>query len=157
MVSGSPETRFFVLNYKFGKLKLKTEQKMNLGRLWKPFRGTGSRFFTTTSAANVEKCDVFVIGAGIAGTSVSYELCNQSINKSKIPKIILCEQEHEPGYHTTGRAAGIFSENYGTQAVKCLSFVSREWLECPPIECQTADFDSNPILTRMYVMVPIYI
>ncbi|ETO17240.1 FAD dependent oxidoreductase [Reticulomyxa filosa] len=56
--------------------------------------------------------DVVVICAGIAGASMSYNLALQGLS------VYCLEQEERPGYHSTGRAAGLFSENYGTPAVQ---------------------------------------
>merc|ERR1712129_274856 len=33
------------------------------------------------------------------------------------------------GYHSTGRAAGLFAEDYGTAPVKLLTIASRQWFE----------------------------
>ena len=43
-----------------------------------------------------------VIGAGIAGASAAYEL-------AKVAPVTILERETQPGYHTTGRSAAVFS------------------------------------------------
>ncbi len=59
----------------------------------------------------MEYCDVIVIGAGIAGTSAAYELAKKC-------RVIVLERESQPGYHTTGRSAAIYSQNYGNRAIR---------------------------------------
>ena len=80
----------------------------------------------------------------ITGASVAFELTNID---PKL-KIKVFEKEYMPGYHSTGRAAGLFSENYGTKAVKILSLVSRYWLENPHIDC--IGMDHKPLLTPRF-------
>ena len=71
------------------------------------------------------KCDFLVIGGGIAGASAAYELAARG-------SVILAERESAPGYHTTGRSAAMFLENYGAPTVLGLASASREFLETPP-------------------------
>lgn len=79
--------------------------------------------------------DVAVIGAGIAGASAAYEL-------ARTHRVLLLEREDQPGYHTTGRSAALFTENYGNAAIRALTVATRAFLEQPP-----AAFASTPILT----------
>jgi D-arginine dehydrogenase len=46
--------------------------------------------------------DIVIVGAGIAGASVAAAL-GDGIN------VALVEQEQQPGYHSTGRSAAIYS------------------------------------------------
>ena len=84
----------------------------------------------------VIKADGVVIGGGIGGSSISYELSKNNLN------IICIDKEHIFGYHSTGRAAGLFSENYGSNVTKILSIISKEWFNNPPNDCITSDQDS---------------
>ncbi|MEN9986400.1 MAG: hypothetical protein RI925_1902 [Pseudomonadota bacterium] len=72
----------------------------------------------------VKTCDFLVVGSGIAGASVAYEL-------AKDAKVILLEQEAQPGYHATGRSAAIFLETYGSPTVRALTCASRSFYEHP--------------------------
>ena len=62
--------------------------------------------------------DVLVVGAGIAGAGVAAELAGAL-------GVVLLEQENRPGYHSTGRSAALFFQNYGNAAIRALSRASR--------------------------------
>lgn len=72
-----------------------------------------------------EAADFLVIGAGIAGASVGYFLAPHG-------RVLVLERESQPGYHTTGRSAALFIENYGTPQVRALTCASRAFFEHPP-------------------------
>ncbi|MCO5057761.1 MAG: FAD-binding oxidoreductase [Rhizobiaceae bacterium] len=72
-----------------------------------------------------ERFDIAVIGAGIAGASVASEL-------SARHKVVLIEREAQPGYHTTGRSAALFSETYGPAPIRALSRASAAFFRSPP-------------------------
>jgi D-arginine dehydrogenase len=69
--------------------------------------------------------DFAVIGAGIAGASVAYELQSRG-------QTLLLEREPLPGHHTTGRSAAFSIESYGNQVIRLLTRASRAFLEDPP-------------------------
>lgn len=69
--------------------------------------------------------DVIVIGGGIAGLSVAYEL-------SHAVRVSVLEMESTLAYHTTGRSAATFLETYGGEQVRALTTASRAFLEQPP-------------------------
>lgn len=70
-------------------------------------------------------CDFLVIGGGIAGAGAAYELAGQG-------SVVLLERETTPGYHTTGRSAAMYLENYGEPLVRALASCSRGFLADPP-------------------------
>ena len=76
-----------------------------------------------------------VIGAGIAGASAAYELASDS-------RVIVLERESQPGYHTTGRSAALYTETYGNRAIRALTSGSRAFFEAPP-----AGFSDHPLLS----------
>jgi D-arginine dehydrogenase len=78
--------------------------------------------------------DICVIGAGIAGASVAAELADKA-------KVLLLERESQPGYHTTGRSAALFSTTYGPRVIRALSRASANFYDDPP-----QGFD-RPLLT----------
>src|SRR3546814_3535247 len=59
----------------------------------------------------IEKVDVIVIGAGIAGVGIAAQLGSGL-------RVVVLEQEAQPGYHTTGRSAAVFAECYGGSTVR---------------------------------------
>jgi D-arginine dehydrogenase len=69
--------------------------------------------------------DFAVIGAGIAGASVAYELQTRG-------RVVLLERERLPGLHTTGRSAAFLVESYGSRVVGALTRGGRRFLEDPP-------------------------
>ena len=78
--------------------------------------------------------DVVVIGAGIAGASIAYELAAHR-------RVILLERETHPGYHTTGRSAAMYAPSYGNPVVRALTRASRAFYDAPP-----AGFTDVPLL-----------
>ena len=73
----------------------------------------------------MHKADFLVVGAGIAGASAAAELATQG-------SVLLIEAEDQPGYHSTGRSAAMFTETYGPPAIRALTAASREFLAAPP-------------------------
>jgi D-arginine dehydrogenase len=69
--------------------------------------------------------DVAIVGAGIAGASAAYFLAPHA-------RVVVLEREAQPGYHSTGRSAALFSETYGNAAVRALSRASRAFFDAPP-------------------------
>lgn len=69
--------------------------------------------------------DFIVVGAGIAGASIAAHLAQRG-------RVLLLEGEEQPGYHTTGRSAALFSTIYGNAPVRALSRASRDFLFQPP-------------------------
>lgn len=79
------------------------------------------------------RADHIVIGAGIAGSSVAFELAQHGT-------VLLIERESQPGYHSTGRSGALFAATYGNFAVRSLTRASRAFFECPPL-----DFAEGPL------------
>ncbi len=63
--------------------------------------------------------DIIVIGGGIAGLSAAARL-------SANAQVTVLEMESATGYHTSGRSAALFEENYGAPSVQVLSRASVE-------------------------------
>ncbi len=79
--------------------------------------------------------DFVVIGAGMAGASAAYFLAAEG-------SVLLLEMEAQPGYHTTGRSAALYSEAYGNAPIRALTSGGRAFLMEPP-----DGFTDTPILT----------
>ena len=84
--------------------------------------------------------DLAIIGAGIAGASLAWQLAAER-------SVLLLERETQPGYHATGRSAAMFMESYGPPAVRALTRASRAFYETPP-----DGFASAPLLAPRGVL-----
>jgi len=71
--------------------------------------------------------DYVIIGAGMAGASIAYEL------SIKGKSVLMLEMEEQPGYHATGRSAALFFESYGNDVVRTLTKFSKDFFQSPPI------------------------
>ncbi|MDR6215502.1 FAD-dependent oxidoreductase [Paracidovorax wautersii] len=83
----------------------------------------------------MQTTDFAIIGAGIAGASIGWQLASAG-------SVLLLERESQPGYHTTGRSAALFMETYGTPNIQALTRASRAFYDAPP-----AEFGGDPLLS----------
>jgi D-arginine dehydrogenase len=83
----------------------------------------------------VERCDVVVVGAGMAGASAAWALAERH-------DVVLVEQEGSTGYHATGRSASVLSETVGVPLACALAAASRAFLASPP-----PGFVDHPLLS----------
>jgi D-arginine dehydrogenase len=67
--------------------------------------------------ANSDDVRVAVIGGGMAGVSIGYELADKT-------SVVVLEQERELAYHTTGRSAAMYLRSYGNAPVRALTAAS---------------------------------
>ena len=85
--------------------------------------------------------DIVVIGAGIAGATAAAHL-------SPHRRVALIEAEQSAGYHTTGRSAALWIQNYGPDDVRELSRLSRVFFENPP-----RGFAAVPLMRQRTVLL----
>src|ERR1700759_2241001 len=85
--------------------------------------------------------DIAVIGAGMAGSTAAAFL-------SADRRVALIEAEEVPGYHTTGRSAAIWVQNYGPPDVRTLTRLSRPFYESPP-----TGFSDTVLIRRRAVLL----
>lgn len=85
--------------------------------------------------------DFAVVGAGIAGASVAWQLARAGAS------VVVLEREAQPGYHSTGRSAAMFMESYGTEHTRALTRASRAFFLKPP-----TGFSEYPILSPRGVL-----
>jgi D-arginine dehydrogenase len=86
------------------------------------------------SADVTNTADVLVVGGGIAGAGAAYEM-------AAFASVIVLEREAQCGYHSTGRSAASYTENYGGAVIRRLAMASRAFLQDPP-----AGFCDHPLL-----------
>lgn len=72
-----------------------------------------------------QEFDIAVIGAGMAGATAAAFLSAEK-------RVVLIEAEDVAGYHTTGRSAAIWVQNYGPPDVREFTRLSRAFFENPP-------------------------
>jgi D-arginine dehydrogenase len=83
----------------------------------------------------MEQADILIIGGGIAGAAAGFALAPQR-------RVVLLERESQPGYHSTGRSAALFTEAYGNATIRALTRASRTFFIDPPV-----GFTAHPLLT----------
>lgn len=89
----------------------------------------------------MERVDVLVVGGGMAGASAAYEL-------AATRSVVVLERETQPGYHTTGRSAALYTQTYGPPVVRALTVASWDFYTRPP-----AGFAEAPLLTPRGVLL----
>jgi D-arginine dehydrogenase len=80
--------------------------------------------------------EIAVIGAGIAGTGIAADLARDF-------RVVVIEQEERPGYHSTGRSAALFIQNYGNAVIRALNRAS-----APLFFGANRDLFPHPLLTK---------
>lgn len=89
----------------------------------------------------IPEYEFVVIGAGMAGSSVAANLAAHA-------SVRLLEMEDQPGYHSTGRSAAIFSEAYGNGLVRAITRAGRAFFYSPP-----PDFTSIALVKPRQVLI----
>ncbi len=87
--------------------------------------------------------DAIIIGCGIAGASLAYFLAERGMTD-----ILILEREEQPGYHATGRAAGVLVELDFVPSILELKILGGKFLRHPP-----ADFSEYPILRQSGILI----
>ena len=90
--------------------------------------------------ADTHRYDAIVIGAGIAGATAAAHLCADR-------SVALLEAEDAAGYHSTGRSAALWLQNYGPPDVRALTGAGRAFFESPPL-----GFADTPLMSPRKVV-----
>ncbi|XHS78268.1 NAD(P)/FAD-dependent oxidoreductase [Burkholderiaceae bacterium UC74_6] len=77
-----------------------------------------------TDKTTCRTVDCLVIGAGMAGASAAAAL-------SAHGEVVILETESQPGYHSTGRSAALYSALYGNAVVRALTRASLAYFQAP--------------------------
>jgi D-arginine dehydrogenase len=85
--------------------------------------------------------DIVIVGGGIAGASLGYRLAGRG------RRVVILEAEDQPGYHSTGRSAALYTTTYGNAIIRALTIVSGRFLLAPP-----AGFAETPLLSPRQVL-----
>lgn len=87
--------------------------------------------------------DAVIIGGGIAGASVAYFLTEKGMRD-----ILILEKEEQPGYHSTGRAAGVLVEFDLIPSMVDLKILGGKFLRNPP-----QGFSEYPLLRESGILI----
>ncbi len=87
--------------------------------------------------------EIIIIGGGIAGASLAYFLSQRGSKN-----VLVLEKEEQPGYHATGRAAGVLAELDFISSTRKLKLLSANFLRRPPL-----GFSEHPILQPSGILV----
>lgn len=71
------------------------------------------------------RADILIIGAGIAGASLAWQLRGSG-------RVVLLEAEDTPAHHSTGRSAAVMTPYAGAPLTRAASLASRGFLNHPP-------------------------
>ncbi|MBK3775564.1 FAD-dependent oxidoreductase [Azospirillum brasilense] len=89
----------------------------------------------------MERVDFLIVGGGMAGASAAYELAAHG-------SVAVLERESQPGYHSTGRSAALYTQTYGHPVVRALTVASWDFYINPP-----EGFSEHPLLTPRGVLL----
>jgi len=89
----------------------------------------------------MDEADFIVIGGGVAGASVARALAPRA-------SVIILEMESQPGYHTSGRSAALYSKRYKEPSIRGLAAASGDFLHNPP-----PGFSETPLLSKRGLLI----
>jgi D-arginine dehydrogenase len=90
-----------------------------------------------------EHFEVVIVGCGIAGASLAHFLAERGVTE-----ILILEREEQPGYHATGRSAGVLARLDPIVSVLGLKLLAAPFLREPP-----SGFAGRPLLEPSGILV----
>ena len=90
----------------------------------------------------LERFEVIIVGCGIAGASLAHFLAERGLTD-----IVILEREEQPGYHATGRSAGVLAEIDLVPSILGLKVLAAPFLREPP-----PGFSEQPLLERSGIL-----
>ncbi|WP_421706928.1 NAD(P)/FAD-dependent oxidoreductase [Algihabitans sp.] len=91
-----------------------------------------------------DRADIVVIGGGMAGASAAAEI----LAAEPSLRVLLLEGEARPGYHTTGRSAACFIQNYGNASIRQFNRASRPIFEAHPLAVEVEEAPASLLSPR---------
>ena len=89
-----------------------------------------------------DRFEVIIVGCGIAGASLAYFLAERGMSD-----VLILEREDQPGYHATGRSAGVLVEIDPVPSILALKLQAAPFLREPP-----SGFAEHPLLERSGIL-----
>jgi len=89
-----------------------------------------------------DRFEVIIVGCGIAGASLAYSLATRGVTD-----VLILEREEQPGYHSTGRSAGVLVEIDPVPSILALKRLAAPFLRHPP-----RGFAAQPLLERSGIL-----
>ncbi len=89
-----------------------------------------------------DRFEVIIVGCGIAGASLAYFLAERGMTD-----VLILEREDQPGYHATGRSAGVLVEIDPVPSILSLKLLAAPFLRDPP-----SGFAERPLLERSGIL-----
>jgi D-arginine dehydrogenase len=83
-----------------------------------------------------DRFEVIIVGCGIAGASLAYSLASRGVTD-----VLILEREEQPGYHSTGRSAGVLVEIDPVPSILALKLLAAPFFRQPP-----PGFTAQPLL-----------
>jgi D-arginine dehydrogenase len=97
----------------------------------------------SAGAGKRDRFEVVIVGCGIAGASLAHFLAERGVSE-----ILILEREEQPGYHATGRSAGVLARIDPILPVLGLKLLAAPFLREPP-----PGFAQQPLLEPTGILV----
>jgi D-arginine dehydrogenase len=86
----------------------------------------------------MQRCDILIVGAGVAGTSLAWALARRGETN-----VVVVERERAPAFHASGRSARTLVETDPNPTIQKLKLAAAPFFRQPP-----SGFSERPLLDR---------